>query len=198
MTEGKTSYYDMGDAQYKIIKDSINPDYPFSYLISCAHPDGPEGYRHPYWNDQELIHIEELETQEECEAAVKRWTPERRRKYLSQEPSYWSGYYDVIHRRGWFTAKGRRKYWRVDEKDGYPFSALALTNDDFRHGITMDILYDLHIYTSESYNYEQDLKRGREREDKEEMEARRLRLQDPSTYVGIRSAYERAYRLAIE
>ena len=45
------------------------------------------------------------------------------------------------------TPEGRRKYRRVLAEDGRFAAALALTDGDFRHEITLDILYQLQIYT---------------------------------------------------
>lgn len=127
---------------------------PVFYKIEADHPDGPEGYRHPYWNDGRDLAAGFVASVDVAEAIVKRWDPVRRRRYLSQERIFWSGYGDWIHKRGWLTPAGRRKYLSVDERDGHPFGALALVDSDFRHGITQEQLYWVTKYRNGGSSFE--------------------------------------------
>ena len=119
---------------------------PLYFRVTADHPDGPEGYRHAHWEGARDIQSGFIYSLEDAQQAVARWTPERRRKYLTKNPLYWH-MSKWCEQKGWMTPEGRRKYRRVLAKDGRFAAALALTDGDFRHGITLDILYQLQIYT---------------------------------------------------
>lgn len=141
---------------------------PVFYKIEANHPDGPDGYRHPHWEEGHNLAAAFVSSVEDAEAKIKRWTPERRRRYLSQEPIFWTGYGDWIHKRGWMTPTGRKKYHRVYERDGYPFGGLALTDADFRHGITQERLYWVTYYRTCGQDMERAAAKGRLRENHKE------------------------------
>jgi hypothetical protein len=133
---------------------------PVYCAVSSAHPDGPEGYRHSEWDRNKPIYQGFVESVDDAQRIVQAWTPDRRRRYLSQEPIYWS-LWDWVYMRGWVTSNGRRKFRTVYDKHktrghccGGSIAALVLTDKDFRHGITLNLLYQLRLYNLYGEHYE--------------------------------------------
>ena len=79
-------------------------------------------------------------TKEEAENIAKAWTPALVDKLMSK-PEYYYTSDQFLYRRGWLTPAGRKKFNRVNESLGPPFTVLALDDSHLRHGITFDILY---------------------------------------------------------
>lgn len=149
---------------YKIVEgDQIGPhkwDFGFNtwtspvyYVVFSKHPDGPEGYRHSAWDNNKPMRQDFVESLEDAQRIVQLWTPERRRRYLTQDPLYWT-VDEWCNMRGWMTPNGRRKYRTTynkyktphDRRTGRLVAVLSLTDKDFRHGITLDLLYQLRLY----------------------------------------------------
>ena len=87
-------------------------------------------------------------TKEEAENIAKAWTPALVDKLMSK-PEYYYVSDQFLCRRGWLTPAGRKKFNRVNESLGHPFTVLALDDSHLRHGITFDILYLMSQWQSE-------------------------------------------------
>lgn len=125
-------------------------DCEFALVVSSEHPDGAEGYRHPHWKDDCPLLTKFSNDREALEQIGRAYTPELRRRALTQEPLYWSGMNDAYHA-GWMTPEGERKYTAPPTRD---LGALTLTDADFVDGVTMDMLYHLILYQTLGWSYE--------------------------------------------
>jgi hypothetical protein len=152
---------------------------PVYYKVSSAHPDGPEGLSHEYWQEGPPLRAGFVSSVDEAQKIIRDWTPDRRRTYLAKDPDYWE-IYDWFLRRGWMTPGGRRKYraaYNAFNDSG--FAALFLTDQDFRHGITFDLLYQLKLYERGGYKYEKDRIRGRVSDNHDTIESAKEILSAP-------------------
>ena len=134
---------------------------PVYYKVSSAPPDGPEGLSHEYWQEGPPLRAGFVSSLDEAQKIIRAWTPDRRRTYLAKDPDYWN-VHDWFCKRGWMTHGGRRKYRAAyGAFDDAELAALSLTDQDFRHGITLDLLYQLRLYERGGYKYEKEQIRGR-------------------------------------
>ena len=79
---------------------------------------------------------------------------------------------------------------------GRTFGALALTNADFRLGVTMESLYDLTLYRLRGFSFE---KGDLHRRLVEEVQEVKARLEDPErTCAVVRSEYDMCRRMFTE
>ncbi len=114
---------------------------PFYLEVTAEHPDGPSGFKHEHFVGREELQGHYFATKAEAEAEGRKWTPERRRQYLAHDPIRWSGVNDAAWEiRGALTPAGRKRFHRVYKKDGYPFAPMSLRPEDFRNGITTEML----------------------------------------------------------
>jgi hypothetical protein len=168
---------------------SNNWSSPVYFEVSSAHPDGPEGLSHEYWQEGPPLRAGFVSSVDEAQKIIRAWTPDRRRTYLAKDPDYWN-VYDWFCKRGWMTPGGRRKYRAAcDASDDAELAALVLTDKDFRHGITLDLLYQLKLYERGGYKYEKDRIRGRVSDDHGAIESAKGILSAPDVPKPVRTLF---------
>ena len=167
---------------------------PVYFEVSSLHPDAG-GLSHLHWHKGGKIDAGFVCSVEQAQAIIGRWTPERRRRFLTQEPAYWN-VGDWVARRGWLTPRGRRKWVRAcGSLYSETLAALSLVDSDFRHGITMDILSQLKIYALHGLECERAKAQGRDYAKAAEVEAAKEILCSPETPEPVRALFQEYERM---
>ncbi len=164
-------------------------DCEFAFVVSSEHPDGAEGHRHPHWKDDCPLLTKFSNDREALEQIGRAYTPELRRRALTQEPLYWVAVNDAYHA-GWMTPEGERKYTAPPTRD---LGALTLTDADFVDGVTMDMLYHLRQYQTTGRLYSMDFLHPSLEEGMRNAMAVLENSADPirASYLGYKNSYAR-------